>query len=74
MRDEIDEIKSEKKGRKLNILNDEIKDQVICKFNDFKTKIYILKKTFNFEKERELRLSNKNKINKIERFKEKLNY
>ena len=41
MRDEIDEIKSEKKGRKLNILNDEIKDQVICKFNDFKTKIYI---------------------------------
>ena len=63
-----------KKGRKLNILNDEIKNQVICKFNDFKTKIYIKKKTFNFEKERELRLSNKNKINKIERFKEKLNY
>ena len=43
-----------------------------CKFNDFKTKIYILGKTACFKKERELRLSAKEKINKRERFKEKV--
>ena len=44
--------------------------KVRCKFNDFRTKMYILWKTAWLWKKRALRLSAKEKINEIKRLKE----
>ena len=66
---EIDEIKK-KKRKKIEYpgwRNKRYLRKVMCEFRDFKSKMYILwGKPHDFEKERELRLSTKEKMNKIE--------
>ena len=71
---EINEIKNETK-RKLNILDDEINDileKLDVNLTTLKLRCIFCGKPYDFKKERELRLSAKEKINKIERLKEKV--
>ena len=71
---EINEIKNETK-RKLNILDDEINnilEKLDVNLKTLKLRCIFLGKPYNFEKERELRLSAKEKINKVEGLKEKV--
>ena len=68
------EKKNESK-RKLNTLDNEIKN-ILEKFDvnltTLELRCIFCEKPYNFEKERELRLSAKEKLNKIEVFKEKV--
>ena len=70
---EINEIKNERK-RKLNMLDDEMND-ILEKLNvnltTLELRCIFCKKPHDFDKEEELRLSVKEKINKIKRLKEK---
>ena len=71
---EINEIKTETK-RKLNIMDDEINDilgKLYVNITTLKLRCIFLGKQYNFDKERKLRLSAKEKINKIEVLKEKV--
>ena len=73
---EINEIKNETK-RKLNILDNEINDiseKLDVNLTTLELRCIFCEKPYNFKKERELRLSAKEKINKIEGLKNKLNY
>ena len=71
---EINEIKNETK-RKLNMLDDEIND-ILEKLDEnlmtLKLRCIFCGKPYDFKKGRELRLSGKEKINKIEGLKKKL--
>ena len=71
---EINEIKNETK-RKLNILDDEINDileKLDVNLTTLKLRCIFCGKPYDFKKERELRLSAKEKINKIEGLKEEV--
>ena len=71
---EINEIKNETK-RKLNMLDDEINDileKLDVNLTTLELRCIFCEKPHDFEKERELRLSAKEKINKIEGLKEKV--
>ena len=69
----INEIENETK-RKLNVLDDEISN-ILEKLNEDLTTLELrcrfCEKSYDFEKERELRLSTKERINDIKRRKEK---
>ena len=69
---EINEIKNETK-RKLNMLDDEINDileKLDVNLTTLELRCIFCEKPHDFEKERELRLSTKEKINEIKRLKE----
>ena len=71
---EINEIKNETK-RKLNMLDDEINDileKLDVNLTTLELRCIFCEKPYDFKKERELRLSAKEKINKIEELKEKV--
>ena len=71
---EINEIKNETK-RKLNMLDDEINDileKLDVNLTTLKLRCIFCGKPYDFKKERELRLSAKEKINKIEGLKEEV--
>ena len=71
---EINEIKNETKG-KLNMLDDEISDileQLDVNATALKLRCRFCEKLHDFEKERQLRLLAKEKINEIERLKEEV--
>ena len=71
---EINEIKNETK-RKLNILDDEINDileKLDVNLTTLELRCIFCEKPYDFKKERELRLSAKEKINKIEGLKEEV--
>ena len=69
---EINEIKNETK-RKLNTLDDEIKDileKIDVVLTNIELRCRFCERSSDFEKERELRLSTKERINEIKRLKE----
>ena len=71
---EINEIKNETK-RKLNMLDDEINDileKLDVNLTTLELRCIFCEKPYNFKKERELRLSAKEKMNKIEGLKEEV--
>ena len=71
---EINKIKNETK-RKLNILDDEINDileKLDVNLTTLELRCIFCEKPYNFKKERELRLSAKEKVNKIEGLKEEV--
>ena len=71
---EINEIKNEAK-RELNMLDDETNDileKLDVNLTTLKLRCIFCGKPYDFKKERELRLSAKEKINKIEGLKEKV--
>ena len=71
---EINEMKNETK-RKLNMLDDEINnilEKLDVNLTTLKLRCIFCGKPYDFKKERELRLSAKEKINKIEGLKEKV--
>ena len=73
---EINEIKNETK-RKLNMLDDEINyilEKLDVRLTTLKLRFIFCGKPYDFKKERELRLSAREKINKTEGLKKKLNY
>ena len=71
---EINEIKNETK-RKLNMLDKEVKDileKLDVNLTTVELRCIFFEKPHDFEKERELWLSAKERINKIKRFKEEV--
>ena len=73
---EINEIKNKTK-RKLNVLDDEINDiseKLDVNLATIKLRCIFCRKPYNLKKEKELRLSAKENMNKIEGVKKKLNY